>query len=201
MSDAKYWAQIRSAYQLLVESISSELAMSEAVAKNETILEPLLGDAIEEQRSERLSAAAMLEVLEALVTEHGATQAFGEGAVLTSWLRQHSDRRLDQNNSRGILHREQGMAPSQSHGRPYPEEDDDVVETPPHTPPRRKQRGVAPSPAASFKPNEDRFRREQVDTPPPVAKPKRDPLRRPAGSGGGVLEKLPEELPWEWREG
>eukprot|EP00930_Biecheleria_cincta_P046080 TRINITY_DN3177_c0_g1_i1.p1 TRINITY_DN3177_c0_g1~~TRINITY_DN3177_c0_g1_i1.p1 ORF type:complete len:359 (+),score=72.71 TRINITY_DN3177_c0_g1_i1:25-1101(+) len=66
--DDKYWAQIRYAHALLVNSIGSEIAMDEAVSRSESVLGPIFQDAIAAQEADRLNAVEMLAVLRELVT-------------------------------------------------------------------------------------------------------------------------------------
>jgi len=68
-SDAKYWAQIKYAHQLLMDSTCTELALEEVAASNRAVLEPLFSEAIAAQEMDRLSAVAMLRVLRQLVAE------------------------------------------------------------------------------------------------------------------------------------
>ncbi|CAE8740077.1 unnamed protein product, partial [Polarella glacialis] len=73
--DEKYWAQIRYAYRMLSDSIGSELALSEAVNRGQTVLEPIFRDAILAQEVDRVNAVTMLAVLRELVTRaDGETQ-------------------------------------------------------------------------------------------------------------------------------
>lgn len=70
--DEKYWAQIKFAHQLLSDSTCTELRLTEVVASNRTVFEPLFSEAIAAQESDRLSAVTMLRVLRQLVAEMDA---------------------------------------------------------------------------------------------------------------------------------
>lgn len=68
-SDEVYWEQIKSAYELLTNSTQTELALREAVDRNERIISALFRGAIEAQETDRLSALVMLNILRELVAE------------------------------------------------------------------------------------------------------------------------------------
>lgn len=82
--DEKYWSQVRHAHALLASSIGSELAMSEAVSRNESVLGPIFKDAIEAQEIDRLSAAEMLTVLHELMTRCDCETAAAVRARVTA---------------------------------------------------------------------------------------------------------------------
>lgn len=66
--DEKYWAQICHAHELLSHCVGTELAMTEAMSRGESVLEPIFRDALEAQEMDRLNAVTMLAVLRELVT-------------------------------------------------------------------------------------------------------------------------------------
>lgn len=73
--DEKYWAQIQGCYQLLMDSLGSELALAEAMRNCRGMLEPILRDAVGAQELDRLSAVAMLELLRELVAQADVASA------------------------------------------------------------------------------------------------------------------------------
>lgn len=66
--DEKYWAQICHAHDLVSNCVGTELAMTEAMSRGESVLEPIFRDALEAQEMDRLNAVTMLAVLRELVT-------------------------------------------------------------------------------------------------------------------------------------
>mmetsp|Transcript_142846 Transcript_142846/g.444234 ORF Transcript_142846/g.444234 Transcript_142846/m.444234 type:complete len:332 (-) Transcript_142846:28-1023(-) len=81
-ADAKYWAQIKFAHQLLMDSTCTELALEEAAAGHRDVLDTLFREAIAGQQADRLSAVAMLRVLRQLVSELEAELARGRPAAV-----------------------------------------------------------------------------------------------------------------------